>query len=255
MLRHTIAALLLVLLATAVQAQSAGEIEYEVTRQVSPEMMARFGGGGGDPSAMPTVITLSQTVRFAGQMATYTMPRPGQAMMGMMPPGAMGQMRRFMPFENKDYVDFSAKKLLHYMRMTSGEDTTTWYLHEEPFEFAVDWKVDKKTKKILGYECQKATATWRDSKYTVWFTTDVPGVTFSPINGLVPPQGGLVLSLETDDQSFVAKKVDLQAKVLAEEVTPAIAKAKAITAEEAREMRRAAGERMRAQFQQQMPRQ
>ena len=49
--------------------QAAGELEYEVTRQINPEQMRRWGGGmsGGDDSGMmPTVITLSQTLRFAG---------------------------------------------------------------------------------------------------------------------------------------------------------------------------------------------
>ncbi len=238
--------------------QAAGEIEYELTRQISPEMMRRFGGGtsGGDESgAMPTVITLNQTLRFAGNIATWTMPRPGQQMMGMMPSGAQGQMRRFMPFDSKDYVDFSTGKYLHYMRATTGDDTTTWYLNEEPFEKPADWKTDKKTKKILGYECKKATATLRDASYTIWYTTDLKGLNFSPINGLFPPDGGVILALESDEQAYMAKKVDLKAAVSAEEVTPNIADAKLITAEEMRNMRRAAGERMRAQFQQQAPRQ
>ncbi len=235
--------------------QAAGEIEYELTRQISPEMMRRFGGGGDESGAMPTVITLNQTLRFSGNMATWTMPRPGQQMMGMIPGGGQGQMRRFMPFDSKDYVDFANGKYLHYMRATSGEDTTTWYLNEEPFEKPADWKAEKKTKKILGYECKKATATWRDNAYTIWYTTEVPGLTFSPINGLFPPDGGLVLAMESDEQAYMAKKLDLKAEVPTVEVTPAVKDARMITAEEMRDMRRAAGERMRAQFQQQAPRQ
>ncbi len=241
----------------AIGQQLAGELEYEVTRQINPEQMRRWGGGmsgGDDAGMMPTVITLNQTLRFAGNMATWSFPRPGQQMMGMMPAGGMGQMRRFMPFDSKDYVDFSAGKFLHYVRNTSGEDTTTWFLQEEPFERPTGWQTDKKTKKILGYECKKATVTFRDAPYTVWYTTDLQGVTFSPINGLCPPEG-LVLAIEGDEQGFVAKKLDLQAAVSTEEVTPAFQNPKVITEEEMSDMRRAAGERMRAQFQGQMPRQ
>jgi GLPGLI family protein len=250
--------LLTVIAASSVYAQqAAGELEYEVTRQINPEQMRRWGGGmsGGDDSGMmPTVITLSQTLRFAGNMATWSFPRPGQQMSSMMPAGAMGQMRRFMPFDSKDYVDFSAGKFLHYVRNTSGEDTTTWFLQEEAFVKATDWQTDKKTKKILGYECKKATATYRDAPYTIWYTTDIKGITFSPINGLCPPEG-LVLAIESDEQAFMAKKLDLQATVTSDEVTPSIANPKIISEEEMRAMRRAAGERMRAQFQGQMPRQ
>lgn len=252
MLRTCLLSILFLNFAALTAAQNGGEIEYEITRQISPEMMRRFGGGSGEESAMPSVITLNQNMRFAGTMATWTMPRPGAGM--MMPPGAQGQMRRFMPFDSKDYVDFAGGKFLHYLRATSGDDTTTWYLNEEPFEKPADWKVDKKTKKILGYECQKATATWREASYTIWYTTDIKGVHFCPINGLFPPEG-VVLSIESDEQSFVAKKVDLKAEVPATEVTPEIKDAKSITADEMRDMRRKAGERMRAQFQQQMPRQ
>ncbi len=254
MLRTFLLNILFLSFAALTAAQTGGEIEYEITRQISPEMMRRFGGGSGEESAMPSVITLNQSMRFAGNMASWTMPRPGMQMAGMMPPGAQGQMRRFMPFDSKDYVDFAGGKFLHYIRATSGDDTTTWYLNEEPFEKPADWTVDKKTKKIMGYECKKATATLREATYTVWYTTDIKGVHFCPINGLFPPEG-VVLSIESDEQSFVAKKVDLKAAVPATEVTPEIKDAKPITADEMRDMRRKAGERMRAQFQQQMPRQ
>ncbi|MBX2929860.1 MAG: GLPGLI family protein [Saprospiraceae bacterium] len=229
-------------------AQSSGEIEYEFTRQVSANQMARFGGG--DESGAPSVITRNQTMRFSGNMGTWTQPRPGREIAAMIGgAGQMQQMRRFMPFESKDYVDFNKSTLLHYMRATSGDDTTTWYLNVEPFAQPADWKVEKKTKKILGYECQKATATLRDIPYTVWYTTDIPGINFSPINGLAPAKG-LVLALESDEQSFVAKKVDLAAAIAPEEVKPDIADAKEVSAEELRDMRRQAGERMRTQFQQ-----
>lgn len=248
MWRTSLITLIIAASACTAFAQSSGEIEYEFTRQVSANQMARFGGG--EESGAPSVITLNQTMRFSGSMGTWTQPRPGREIAAMMGgAGQMQQMRRFMPFESKDYVDFSKNTFLHYMRATSGDDTTTWYLNVEPFEQPSDWKVEKKTKKILGYECKKATATLRDIPYTVWYTTDIPGINFSPLSGLAPAQG-LVLALESDEQSFVAKKVDLAAAVAPEEVKPDIADAKEVSAEELRNMRRQAGERMRAQFQQ-----
>jgi GLPGLI family protein len=229
--------------------QISGEIEYEITRQISPDQMRRFGGAtGGDESIpMPTVITLTQTMKFNGTMGTMTMPRPGQQMGGMMMQGT--QMRRFMPFDSKDFVDLANGKYLHYLRATSGDDTTTWFLNEEPFESPTDWTLEKKTKKILGYECKKATATLKNATYTIWFTTDIKGLTFSPLNGLFPTEG-VILALESDEQAFMAKKIDLSTAVPTAEVTPNYPEAKSISADELRTMRREAGERMRAQFQQ-----
>jgi GLPGLI family protein len=229
--------------------QTSGEIEYEITRQISPDQMRRFGGGaGGDESSpMPSVITLNQIMKFNGTMGTVSMPRPGQQMGGMMMQGS--QMRRFMPFDSKDFVDLANGKYLHYLRATSGEDTTTWYLNEEPFESPTDWKVEKKTKKILGYECKKATATLKNTTYTIWYTTDIKGLKFSPLNGLFPAEG-VILALESDEQAYIAKKIDLSTAIPTEDVTPNYPEAKSISADELRTMRREAGERMRAQFQQ-----
>jgi GLPGLI family protein len=37
----------------------------------------------------------------------------------------------------------------------------------------IDWKLGTETKKIEGFECQKANATFRGREYEVWFTSDV----------------------------------------------------------------------------------
>ncbi|KFC20678.1 GLPGLI family protein [Chryseobacterium sp. FH1] len=40
------------------------------------------------------------------------------------------------------------------------------------------WKILGETKKILDYDCTKATADYRGRKWTVWFTTDINGEVF-----------------------------------------------------------------------------
>lgn len=47
------------------------------------------------------------------------------------------------------------------------------YLIKEPFP-TVNWKIERQTKNILGYNCQKATGVCKGRLYTAWFSTDVP---------------------------------------------------------------------------------
>ena len=36
------------------------------------------------------------------------------------------------------------------------------------------WQIESETKKICGYECQKATCRWRGRDYVAWFTAEIP---------------------------------------------------------------------------------
>lgn len=46
-------------------------------------------------------------------------------------------------------------------------------MYSEPFPLQ-KWQMEKETKEVCGYRCQKATCCWRGRVYTAWFTTDIP---------------------------------------------------------------------------------
>lgn len=48
-----------------------------------------------------------------------------------------------------------------------------FYAIEEPFN-KINWQITHTTKTILGYKCQKATATFKGRNYDAWFTTGLP---------------------------------------------------------------------------------
>ncbi|MDR3181130.1 MAG: GLPGLI family protein [Prevotellaceae bacterium] len=65
-----------------------------------------------------------------------------------------------------------------YKNYPDGKITTTdaivntVYKYEETVE--ISWEIEPDTLTVLGYSCQKATASFRGRDYTAWFTTDIP---------------------------------------------------------------------------------
>lgn len=57
-----------------------------------------------------------------------------------------------------------------YVNKNMNEDS---YIIREPLE-KINWTIEKETKQLLGYTCQKATGTCKGRKYIAWFTTDIP---------------------------------------------------------------------------------
>lgn len=48
-----------------------------------------------------------------------------------------------------------------------------YYQYEEP-KVKFNWKLQEGSKKILNYECKKATVEFAGRKYTAWYTNDIP---------------------------------------------------------------------------------
>lgn len=42
------------------------------------------------------------------------------------------------------------------------------------YNYQIDWKMTGQKKKILGYECEEASANWRGRSYLAYFTPDIP---------------------------------------------------------------------------------
>jgi GLPGLI family protein len=69
------------------------------------------------------------------------------------------------------------------------------------------WKIESEHKKVLGYDCQKATCTFCGRTYEVWFAADIP-LSYGPYKfGGLP---GLILELvdAKNEYHFIAKGIE-----------------------------------------------
>lgn len=73
------------------------------------------------------------------------------------------------------------------------------YQYEED-NIKLNWKIQEDTKPILGYQCQKASCTFRGRDYTAWYTEEIP-ISDGPhlFNGLP----GLILQIEDSEQAYI----------------------------------------------------
>ena len=263
------------LLAASAQAQTtapaSGKITYEGMRQIDFSQMRRNGfggpptGGGGatesaDGAGAPEVMNFTQKLVFAGTMAKEERDRPQGMMMrrnratgndpGQVGPGTAGSgqdnpgggrawggangQRMTPPFEQTTFLDLANRQRIDVLTVRKDSVNQTAYRSEKPMPAATDWKEADKTKKIAGYVCHKATATHRKAPYTIWYTTDLP-FTYSPVADLTPPKG-VVLQIESDNESY--KATNVSAEAIAEATVQPPKDAKAVSAEEMDQIRR-----------------
>lgn len=250
------------------QQNTSGEVEYEM-------MIRRPGGqGGGDAgddadANASNVFTMQRTLTFnatAGKLASSGAPggaaRSPRGAGGDTAEGRRGGFRQgggdrggarrgggdrggFRRgggfgggFGGAEYVDLAHQQ---FLRAFKGRDGDTTFYTRQPFHTAEQFTPSDKTKKIAGYTCHKATAQMRGESYTIWYTKDIP-LTFSPVNGLVPPDGGFVLALEGGRMSYKATKVSLRAVDEASVSLPA--PSREMSEDEMRDIRRRMMERM-----------
>ncbi|MEZ0484693.1 GLPGLI family protein [Fibrella aquatica] len=152
------------------------------------------------------------------------------------------------PMEETVHTDLATGKAYTITALTADSTKKEYYQSEQPATRPADWEVTNKTKKILGYTCQKATCTVKDQPCTIWFTTDLP-FTFSPAANFTPDKG-VVLLIESDDLLYRATKVS--AGAVDEASLKPNTLAKAVTKEELAEIRKKAMATFRQQSGMQM---
>lgn len=253
-------------------APASGKITYEGMRQIDRSQMRMNGqgpGGGDAPEGAPEVMSFTQKLVFARNMAKEERDRPQGGMMfrrqmggdgapdgGGAPSGEVNagdrarfqQMRANFPMEQQTYLDLANRQRIDVMTIKK-DSVKQVYRTARPMPAATDWQTSDKTKKIAGYLCHKATATHRKMTYTVWYTTDLP-FTYSPVADLTPPQG-VVLSIESDNESYKASNVS--AESIAEASVQPPKEAKEISSDEMDQIRRKAMADFRQQMMQNMP--
>lgn len=91
------------------------------------------------------------------------------------------------------YVIKSGDKLRHYETVGMNR-----LFSEEPVA-EIKWEICDSTKKVLGYECVKATADFHGRKWKAWFTSEIP-IQNGPwkLSGLP----GLIMEAESDDGMY-----------------------------------------------------
>lgn len=252
-------------------APSSGTIAYETMRRPDlANMRININGqevrpGGAMPNGgtfnPPETIEGTESFRFAGQWAMRE-PMDRRNMMqfrGQGGPGGPGgggggggqqgqgptaeqrqrmdRMRNMrFPIEETTHTDLSTGKTYTITALAVDSTRKEYYQSEQVATRPADWEVSSKTKKILGYTCQKATCTVKDQPCTVWFTTDLP-FTFSPATNFTPDKG-VVLLIESDDLLYRATKIS--AGAVEEASLKPSTTAKSVTKEELGEIRRKA---------------
>jgi hypothetical protein len=198
---------------------SSGIITYEGMRKLDPSLIRVVINGdvveAGSPDApadLPDVISFSQQLVFANNSAKEVKDNPGPVVRRFMgTPGDAGPgeaLKIDPPFIENTFLDLAGKKYVRTLEIKKNGKAEN-YQTDEPYKKAEGWKDAGKTKKIAGYSCKKATATWKGETYSIWYTTDL-NFTYSPINGLVPDKG-VVLEIEGSSQSFKATKIENKA--------------------------------------------
>ncbi len=217
-----IALLFLMLCQSMLFAQSkfVGVIEYEATVRINRE-----GTNAEANPNMPDVFNFMQKLHvngnngkvetiinfgnFGGQRNNTASVQQGN------------RMRRFIP---EIFWDFTAKKTATVTSLPKDSVNVDKYMIEKELKANTDIKEDKKTKKILGYNCKRATLKTEEDTFTIWYTTEL-GFTFSPMGqtaltrmggrGANAPKipsilidGVVILAVEGTDIGFEAKKID-----------------------------------------------
>lgn len=103
------------------------------------------------------------------------------------------------------FIDHSKNTFTEYARMPRYMNhLNSKYTEIIPIQ---EWEINEETKKILGFECQKATCHFRGRRYTAWFSMDVP-INKGPWKfGGLP---GLILKIYDDDELYKFECIQIE---------------------------------------------
>jgi GLPGLI family protein len=230
-----------------------GILEYEVTIRIDVE---NIRASNPDAAAnIPDVFNYTEKMSVNGdfgkleRIINFPM-RTGNQQQNQQ---AQNMMRRFIP---ETYWNFAENKVYTVSSLPKDSVNVDKFMIEKSVTFTTDIKEDKKTKKILGYNCKKATLKTKDDTFTIWYTTEM-GFTYSPMsqsnstmmrfgnrgggaNASRPPmpiiviEKGVILAIEGTDIGFEAKKITTE--TINPETLKIPTDAKKVTEEELREM-------------------
>ncbi|WP_421830566.1 GLPGLI family protein [Larkinella sp.] len=248
---------------------TSGKISYEVMQKIDFSQMRMVINGqevrpdGADaPAGMPETRSFVQHFIFSGTHGKEEQDRnsgggimvrqviqdggggPGPGPGGPGGPEGRGN-RNFngRPFERAVYFDLAAQKTVEVLTIKK-DSVTSHYQTEIPLKRVTVWQETDKTKKIAGYLCRKATVSFKNIPYTIWYTTELP-FTYSPISSLTPEKG-VVLQIESDNEAFKATKIAAQDVKESDVMPPQTARV--VTPEELNTIRQKAMADMRQQM-------
>jgi GLPGLI family protein len=192
----------------AVSAQTASTTEGVILFEEKMNMHRRFT----DPqmkAMMPEFRSSKMELYFKGDECLYKAPEDND---DEQETGGGGMRMRFGRGSSEIYRNFATEKRIE-QRDAMGKK----YLIEDTLK-VVAWKLGTDTKKILKYDCVKATYedTARKQKITAWFTESLP-LTAGPSSFSSLP--GMILGLDINDGEmlYTALSIDLKA-VKAEDI-------------------------------------
>jgi GLPGLI family protein len=162
--------LLLFLWQTALFAQNTfvGILEYEVTVRINRDNLPAEAAN--NPN-IPDAFNFNQKLYVNGNEAK-------QEIIWSFPTRAGNQFRRFMP---EFFFNLAEKKMSVVNNIPRDTVNFDKYVVEKSYAATPDLKFDnKKTKKIAGLNCKKATLRTKDDEFTIWYTTEL-GFTYSPL--------------------------------------------------------------------------
>ena len=224
----------------SLSAQTASTNEGVILFEEKMNLHRRLAADDERKAFIPEFRTSKMELYFKGDECLY---KPVEEDEDEQPAGGGGMRMRMGGMNSEIYRNFATEK-----RVEQRDAMGKKYLIEDTLKI-VAWKLGTETKKVLNYDCMKATFedTARKQKITAWFT-DAIQLTAGPSSfGSLP---GMVLAVDINEGEIVYKamKIDLKA-VKAEDIKAPI-KGEKITQVEFRKkmeemMKRNGGQGMR----------